>query len=98
MLELISLFFLCRRIGILAERKGLSPGQWKLFTVLAWIACEFIGLIIWIILFGFDKTNLFGIMSFALACAFGGYLIVKATLDKKPDAIDEDNINNIGRN
>lgn len=96
MLEIIALIFLCRKIGVIAERKGLPPGQWKLFTVLAWIGCEFIGVMIGIILFGFDKNNLFGLMAFALVCAFGGYLIIKAVLDKKPDAIDEDNINNIG--
>ena len=98
MVELIALFFLCRHIGSLAERKGLPRGQWMLFNVLAWIACEFTGAVIWMMLFGFNKNDLLGIMGFSLACAFGGYLIIKAILDKKPDAMDEDNINNIGRN
>jgi len=96
MLEILALIFLCRKIGTIAERKGLAPGQWKLFTVLAWLGCEFAGVIIGILLFGFDKNNLFGLMAFALVCAFGGYLIVKSILDKKPDVIDDDSINNIG--
>ncbi len=97
MLEIIALIFLCRKIGNLAERKGLKPGQWKLFTVLAWIAAEFLGVVIGLILFGFNKENLLGLMLFAVACAFGGYLFVKAILDKRPDKM-EDDIDNIGTN
>jgi uncharacterized membrane protein YfcA len=98
MLEIIALIFLCRKIGNTAERKGLKPGQWKLFTVLAWIAAEFIGVIIGIMLFGFDRNDLLGLMLFAVACAFGGYLLVKTILDKQPDKFDENDINNIGSN
>ncbi|HPH85245.1 MAG TPA: hypothetical protein PLC48_07275 [Ferruginibacter sp.] len=98
MLEIIALIFLCRKIGNTAERKGLKPGQWKLFTVLAWIAAEFIGVVLGIMLFGFDRNNLFGLMLFAVACAFGGYLLVKMILDKQPDKFDENDINNIGSN
>lgn len=98
MLEIIALIFLCRKIGNIAERKGLKPGYWKLYTVLSWIAGECIGLIAGIILFGFDKNDLPGLMAFGLACAFGGYLIVKAILDKRADNMDEEDINNIGSN
>ena len=96
MLEIIALIFLCKHIGTIATRKGLSTGQWKLFTVLAWIGFEFAGVIIGIMLFGFNKNELFGLMAFAIACAFGGYLLVKTILEKKPDQLDDDDINKIG--
>lgn len=83
MLEIIALIFLCKKIGTVAERKGLSPGQWKLFTVLAWFGGEILGAMLGVLLFGMG--NLFGLMLFALVCAFGGYLLIKSALDKKPD-------------
>ena len=93
MLEIIALIFLCKKNGALAESKGLKPGTWKLYTVLAWIAAEFSGVLLAIIFFG--KTNLLGTMAIGLFSAFGGYLIIKSTLEKKPDTLDDD-INSIG--
>lgn len=98
MLDIIILIFLCIKIGNIAERKGLNKGLWKLYTVLAWFSSEIIGFALGIILFGFDMHNLLGLMAFALVCAFGGYLIIKATLDKRPEKISEEDINNIGSN
>jgi len=98
MLEIIVLIFLCRKIGNTAQRKGLKPGQWKLFTVLTWLGFEFLGAVVGIILFGYNQKDLLGVMAFALVCAFGGYLLIKAILDKKPDPVDEDEINNLGSN
>ena len=98
MIEIIILIFLCRKIGNIAERKGLKPGKWKLYTVISWIVCEFIGLITGIVLFGFDKNDLLGLIAFGLVCAFGGYLIVYSILDKQPDNTNESDINNIGSN
>lgn len=98
MIEIIVLIFLCRKIGMIANRKGLPPGQWKLFTVLAWIGAEFLGLVIGIMMFGFNRQDLLGLMAFAVACAFGGYLIIKRILDNKPDQIDNDDIDRIGVN
>ena len=93
MLEIIALIFLCKKNGNLATQKGLKPGAWKFYTVLAWIVAEMTGVILGIVLFGQD--NLFGIMSLGIVSAFGGYLIIKALLDKKPDSYDED-IDSIG--
>jgi hypothetical protein len=92
MLEIIALIYLSRRIGLLAIQKGLKPLSWKLYTIAAWIICEIIGIFIAIALFG---QSIFSIMSIGLACAFGGYLIVRAVLEKKPDIVDND-INSIG--
>lgn len=95
MLEIIALIFLCKKNGDLAFRKGLKPGTWKLYTVLAWIVAEIVGVIIGMMIFG--QENLIGLMLLGLACAFGGYLLVRAILEKKPDPIEED-INSIGVN
>ncbi len=93
MIEIILLYFLTKNMGRLAAKKGLPSGKWKLYTVLAWIGCELLGLMLGVIFFGMG--NLYGIMAFALVCAFGGYLMIKYFLDNKPDHIEED-INRIG--
>ena len=93
MLEIIALIFLCKKNGNLAIRKGLKPGPWKWYTVLAWIVTEMTGVMLGIVLFG--QGNIIGIMSLGLVSAFGGYLFIKYVLDKKPDSYDEE-INRIG--
>ncbi|MBC7887926.1 MAG: hypothetical protein H7Z13_08545 [Ferruginibacter sp.] len=93
MLEIIALIFLCKMNGKLATQKGLKAGTWKGYTVLAWIVAEMIGVILGIILCG--QENLIAIMLLALVSAFGGYLFIKAVLDKKPDSFEEE-INSIG--
>ena len=95
MLEIILLIFLCKKIGNIAEKKGQKRGQWQFITVATWIGFEFIGAVIAIILFGFDKSNLLGLEAFALISAFGGYLLVKMALEKRPDILDNE-IDNIG--
>jgi hypothetical protein len=93
MLEIIALIVLCKKNGNLATQKGLKPGTWKWYTVLAWIVAEMIGVMLGIALFG--QENIIGIMSLGLVSAFGGYLFIKSVLDKKPDSFDEE-INRIG--
>ncbi|MEO6734106.1 MAG: hypothetical protein ABIN01_22990 [Ferruginibacter sp.] len=93
LLDIIALIFLCRKNGNLALQKGLKPGIWKWYTVLAWLVTEIIGVTLGLMLFG--EGNLIGIMLLGLVSAFGGYLFVKSVLDKKPDSFDED-INSIG--
>ncbi len=93
MLEIIALIFLTKEIGIIADRKGLKRGTWKLYTVLAWIAGEFAGAIIGVLIFGIN--NIFSVILVAIAGAVTGYFIIKANLSKKPDILDDD-INQIG--
>lgn len=93
MLEIIALYFLCKKNGQLAAQKGLPPRTWKWYTVLAWLLTEMIGVIIGIALYGQD--NLMGVMSLGIISAFGGYLVIKFVLDKKPDSVEEDG-NGIG--
>ncbi|RYD74797.1 MAG: hypothetical protein EOP53_17605 [Sphingobacteriales bacterium] len=98
MLEIIALIFLTKNIGEKATRKGLPPGRWKLYTVLAWFGAEVLGFILGAMLFG--NENLIGLMLFAMVCAVGGYLLIKYNIDKYPDNPDslDDDINRIGNN
>ena len=102
-IEIIALVFLCKSNGQLAFKKGLKPNTWKLYTVLAWLGAEFIGCILGLIMFGqgvsdptkIEQAQLFKMSFVAIFCAFGGYLIIRSILEKKPDTIDHD-INSIG--
>ncbi len=87
MLEIIALVFLAGQMGKMATRKGQKPGMWKLFTVLAWIGGEVIGIAVSIL--AFKKDDYIGMLPMALAGAVGGYLIVRATLSRMPDKPEE---------
>lgn len=95
MIEIIVLIFLTKEIGRLAEQKGLKKNRWKLYTVLGWFALEIIGVIAGLILFGQD--NLVSIGLIALAFAVTSYFIIKANLNKRPDANLDEDINNLGQ-
>ena len=109
MIEIFALIFLCRKNGNLALQKGLSAGTWKLYTILGWFAAEILGLLFGMLLFGnisaealtnvaaFENSNIYGLVAIGWISAFGGYLVVKAALEKKPDSFDED-INKISVN
>jgi len=94
MLEIIILIFLTRNIGNLAIQKGLPPTKWKWITVGYWFLFEFMGAFVGIMAFGQD--NFFGLMLFSVACAFGGFLLVKYRLEKLPDNNMDDEITRIG--
>jgi hypothetical protein len=85
MLEIILLIYLCKNIGNLAIQKGLPPARWKWYTIISWILFEMMGFTIGQMAFGLDMSNMIGLMLFALASAFGGYLIVRRNLEQKPD-------------
>jgi len=93
MLEIIALILLAKEIGKIAYAKGLKPGTWKLYFVLAWIAGEFVGAIIGFLIFG--TNNIISVELVAVAGALTGYVLLKANLKKKPDLMDDD-INQIG--
>ena len=96
MFEIIALIILCKKMGQTAIRKGQPPGKWKLFTVLGWVTAEFAGILLGAIIFGLDMNNLIGLGLLGLISAVGGYLFVKAQLDKLADNMDDD-INRIGQ-
>jgi hypothetical protein len=93
MLEIIALIFLTKKIGNLAIQKGLRPGTWKLYTVLAWFGSEIVGIIIGLTIFG--QGSLVPAVVLGLACAVTSAFVLKANLNKRPDNIDDD-INTIG--
>ena len=72
MIEIIALILLARQFGNLAERKGVKPGTWKLYMILCWVAGEFVGAVVGILIFG--TNNLFSVELVAIAGAITGYL------------------------
>ena len=93
MLEILALIFLTRNMGALAVKKGLKSGTWKLYTVLAWFAGEIIGVVLGLLLF--EGSGILGAIVLGLGCAIASYAILRNSLSKRPDAMDED-INRIG--
>src|SRR6187399_2164643 len=94
LIEIIALYFLTKSIGAAAAKKGEIPGRWKVFTVLAWIAFEMLGLIFGIVFFG--TGDIYSLAALGLISGFGGYLMVKYILDKKPDNKINEDIDSIG--
>jgi hypothetical protein len=92
MLEIVALIVLTRQMGNLAIQKGLKPGTWKLYTVLAWLAGEFAGAFTGVLIFG--TNNFFSVFMVAVAGAITGFLVIKRNLSIRPDA--DDDINRIG--
>ena len=94
MLDLIVLYFLAKSIGVLAIKKGLPPLRWKLILIGVWLTFEMLGLVIGVVIFG--TGNLYGLLAFGLASAFGGYLLIRYILEKKPDNDIDEDVNRIG--
>jgi hypothetical protein len=97
MLDIIVLYFLLKKIGMLAKEKGVSSVKWKIFAVLSWFVFEGIGVdfaLAWAGLGEIKNVTQFssiiltnpGIMLFAYFCAFGGYLLVRYILERKPNS------------
>ena len=95
MLEIIALIFLTKDIGKIAARKGLKPINWKIYTIIAWILSEFIGLVVGLMMFGAD--NLISVILVGITFAITSFYLIKAQLNKLPDETSDDDINNIGR-
>jgi hypothetical protein len=93
-MDVILLIFLAIKIGKLAVTKGLPANKWRLNLVLAWITGELLGVIIGMAIFG--KDNQFSWLLIAFGCALSSYFIIQNYLSKLPDALSDDDINNIG--
>ncbi|RYY46132.1 MAG: hypothetical protein EOO06_15140 [Chitinophagaceae bacterium] len=96
MLEIIILVFLVVHVGNKARRKGLNVMRWRVLMIAAWVAAEFLGLMLGVMILGYNTSNLLNLMVIGLVSAIGGFLLVKYNLDKYPDL--DDDINNIGNN
>ena len=90
MIEIIALYFLCKKNGTLAVQKGLPSLKWRLYTVLAWLIAEFIGLLLGVSIFGISKQSIYQVMGTGIFTAFGGYLLIKFILEKMPDELEEE--------
>ena len=93
-MDVIILIFLIIEIGKLAKRKGLSALRWRVKLAIAWIAGELIGLFFGIVFFGRDNVS-WALLAFG--CALSTYLLIKSFLAKLPDVVDDEDVNNIGR-
>jgi len=94
MLEIIALIFLTREIGRLAEKKGLKPITWKIYTVIGWLFSETIGILVGVMMFGMN--NLVSVVLVGILFAITSYFIIKAQLNKLPNRNIDDDINNLG--
>ncbi len=94
MIDIIILFFLCKKIGKTAKEKGLGRLKWKLLTILCWFMFEGIGFNFALGWLGYEHINSItemisilelnpSVMFFSLFCAFGGYLLVRFILENK---------------
>ena len=94
--EIIILFFVCRSIGKLALRKGQKPLKWQLLTIVSFFIFEMIGMNLSLAWLGNPEVKNIeqsmaliqrnpGIILFNWFLAFGGYLLVRFILERKPD-------------
>jgi len=95
MLEIIALIFLTKEIGKIAAKKGLKPITWKIYTIVAWLVSEIVGVFVGALIFSSD--NIVSIILVGLMFAITSYFIIKAQLNKFPDQTFDDDINNVGR-
>ncbi len=95
MLEIIALIFLTKDIGKIAAQKGLKPITWKIYTVIAWLVSEIIGIMVGIMIFGVDNVVSFVLVGITFAIT--SFFIIKAQLNKLPNQTFDDDINNVGR-
>lgn len=87
MIEIILLFFLCKRIGKLAQSRGLKATVWVIITILTWIGMEILG--IGVALMFFEKENILSVALVGLLFGFMGYHMIHNYLQKLPD---QDNV------
>ncbi|MEY2916529.1 MAG: hypothetical protein RIS73_243 [Bacteroidota bacterium] len=91
--EIIAFIFILRGIKKLAIQKGLKPITWKIYTVIFWFIFEFTGISLGMFLF--NNRDLVSLELLGLISGFGGYLLVRSILQKRPDADTDDDINSI---
>ena len=95
MLEIIALYFLTKRTRGIVENKGYKPGKWQVYTVLIWIASEFIGMMFSFAFFNSD--TIIAVFS-GLLTAIGTAIIFQKRIENLPDINtgNDDWLNNIG--
>ncbi len=94
MVEILVLINITKIFGNLASQKGLKPGLWKLYIVLAWFVAEFTGIFIGMLIF---PDTMFVYLLFGYGFAAGAYYLLKYILNKKPDLVDDEWLSRIGQ-
>lgn len=85
MLEIIGIIFFARKIGSIAQEKGLPVGWWRFYAVLAWILGEFTGGFIGGLL---DQETIV-ILLLAYLCAGIACFTLYKIVSSKPDVMHE---------
>ena len=57
-MEIILLIYFCFRIVIKAKMKSLNPIVWSIYTIIAFLSAEFIGIIVVLVYFLKNKINI----------------------------------------
>ena len=94
MIEIIILIFAGRYISKLAVQKGLKPVHWVLFTIGSWLVFEFIGILLGLVLL--NSLDFIALSFLGMSAGFGGFLLIRSILQKKPDITSEEDSNRIG--
>ena len=84
MIEIVVLYFLVRKLGKVAEQKGLSPFKWKINGILAWVGGEFFG---FVLILELTKTqDIILSLLFAIGCGYLCFLLLRQYLQSMPDS------------
>lgn len=96
MIDIIAMVLLAVYNGKIATRKGLKAGQWRMYTVLAWILGEFIGTLVALQFYSiqdfFSPQKSFKVMLLVFPFAFAGFHIVYYLLNKQSDSSTQNNL------
>ncbi len=95
MLDIILMFFLCRRIKGIVEPKGYKPGPWQFYVVITWFGLEIGGAVVSAIVLGSELT--IALLSGVL-CAILGSIALQRKAQSLPDINTIDKwVDNIGK-
>ncbi|WP_299252562.1 hypothetical protein [uncultured Cytophaga sp.] len=102
MLEIVVLYFLCKKNALLAEQKKLSKSRWVITTIFYWILFEILMIALFSSFVKMDAeviqeaktiTNeLLLMMGAGLLGGYLGYLLVRKRLENMPDSTELDNM------
>lgn len=83
MLEILAVFFLSGKIGMLAEKKGHKKGKWKAYAILGWFISEIVGIAIGLVMFGAEEYTPMLLLGYSLAIL--SYFAIRQILQRMPD-------------
>ena len=91
MLEILGIIILARYIGKIIRKKGRKPGWYQFMTVVLWLVCELIGVVIGTLWFGEGFASYgFGLLGAGIG-ALSSVFIARSVPGTEPvnqDALD----------